>query len=384
MFLNEIKHKDYNLKDIKKLGKTRSNENLELLIKLFDEDFPVLLKREIVSSIGRHKDNDKIYDFLIENLQKNNQMEIVFQMFRTCLYKMSDSRFYNLKNIILKKFENEVLYKMDAFYSYKHSTSKFIKPEKFTNKPILLEGDNSITLQTIPSNTIQLIFTSPPYYNAREYSNYYSYKQYLDLLELSIKECVRVLEPGRFMIINVSPVISPRPGREFESTRYPIHFDIHNILINNGLTFSDEILWIKPEPSVPYRIGSFIKNRRALTYKPKNITESILVYRKFAPFLIQENLKYYSRDEKVDKTFEHTNCWNIAPASSKLHPAIFPDKLCENIIELYSFENDIVLDPYAGIGTFGKVALKLNRIPILCEMNSEYLKEIRKFIYSKK
>lgn len=59
----------------------------------------------------------------------------------------------------------------------------------------------------------------------------------------SLKACFRVLEEGRFIIINVSPVITKRAGREFESVRYPIHFDFHQILIDNGFYFV--IVWVK-------------------------------------------------------------------------------------------------------------------------------------------
>ncbi len=107
----------------------------------------------------------------------------------------------------------------------------------------------------------------------------------------SLKACFRVLEEGRFIIINVSPVITKRAGREFESVRYPIHFDFHQILIDNGFYFVDEILWIKPDFSVPNRIGGYLRNKKPLEYKPNCVSESLLVYRKKAPFLLDKNIK---------------------------------------------------------------------------------------------
>ena len=74
--------------------------------------------------------------------------------------------------------------------------------------------------------------------------------------------CNRVLEDGRFIIVNVSPVITRRPGREFESIRYLIHYDLHRVLTQTGYYFVDEILWVKPEPSVPDRVSGYRQTLR--------------------------------------------------------------------------------------------------------------------------
>jgi len=83
-----------------------------------------------------------------------------------------------------------------------------------------------------------------------------------------------------------------------------------------------------------------------------------------------------TREEKIFTS----NCWYIAPTYKKEHPAIFPDELCEKVLKYYSYPGDVVLDPFAGSGTFGKIALKNNRIPILCEKNVEYINYIKKNI----
>ena len=87
-----------------------------------------------------------------------------------------------------------------------------------------------------------------------------------------------------------------------------------------------------------------------------------------------------SANEK-DLEFDTSNCWHIIPKSNKLHPAVFPEELCRKILTYYSFKTDIVLDPFAGSGTFGKVALKMDRIPILCEINEKYCDIIRGMNY---
>ena len=307
-------------------------------------------------------------------------MEVIYQMYRTCLYNNEDIRFFELGEEIIKLYDNEVLYKMKYFYKYKKSIKvNNNKIKKQFNIPTLLKGNSRETLKKVKNGEVNLVFTSPPYYNAREYSDYTSYKVYLQEMKKIFKECHRILEIGRFLIINVSPVIIKRVGREFESIRYPIHFDYHRILQNIGFNFIDEILWIKPEYSVPNRIGGYLQTRMPLSYKPNCITESILVYRKQAPFLLDQNIKHYDRvitnyKDEIDKT----NCWYISPKSNKYHPAVFPEELCEKILKYYSFETDIVLDPFAGSGTFGKVAKHMNRIPLLCEINSDYIKLLEK------
>ncbi len=370
--------KNYTIEYIKELGSHRTEDNLNLLINLFKQDLPVEIKREIVSSIGRHYDNEKIIEFIEANVFENSIiMEYVYQMFRTCLYKSkSDERFKNLQFRILEFYKNEILNKMQEFYDYKQSDHR-INKNKVIN-PLLLIGDCEKTLLSLPDNCIQLAFTSPPYYNAKIYSDYHSYNEYLQKMKNVFIQCNRVIEDGRFLIVNVSPVITKRPGREFESIRYPIHFDFHKILDESGFYFIDEIIWIKPEPCVKNRIGGYEQTRKALSYKPNCITESILVYRKKCPFLLDKNINEYKVYDKFkDEAIDTTNCWYITPKSNKNHPAVFPEELCRRILKYYSFKGDTVLDPFAGSGTFGKVANAMGRIPVMCELDEDYVKLIK-------
>ncbi len=372
--------RSYSLEYIKSLGKNKSDENLLLLIDMFNEkDLKVEIKREIVSSIGRQNNLDIIYNFILKNaFEKFIAMEYVYQMFRTCLYKQSiDNRFEDLKEKIVEYYQNENLYKMQEYYDYRKKVykQKNIKIER----PLLLVGDSEKTLLKLPENSIQLAFTSPPYYNARIYSNYHSYNDYLEKMKKIFMQCHRVIEDGRFLIVNVSPVITKRPGREFESIRYPIHFDFHKILEEAGFYFIDEIIWIKPEPCVKNRIGGYQQTRKALSYKPNCISESIMVYRKKCSFLLDHNInKYDTYNKYLDEEIDTTNCWFINPKSDKAHPAVFPEELCRRILKYYSFEGDAVLDPFAGSGTFGKVANTMKRIPIMCEMDEDYIELILK------
>ena len=356
---------------IKTLGRERTVENLNRLIEMYDGDFPFAIKREIVSSIGRQYEYDKILSFIEKNVFTEIPMDFVYQMYRTTLYKSHIQGFEILKEKIEEYYHNEIIDRMKFFHD-----NKGAKPKRCTDKitkPTLLVGDSANTLKTLAKGSVDLIFTSPPYYNAREYSSYHSYQDYLDVMKGVLQSCHHVLSDGRFIVINVSPVITKRPGREFESIRYPIHFDYHKILSDVGFYFVDEIIWAKPEYSVPNRVGGYLQTRMPLSYKPNCITESVMVYRKDAPFLLDKNIAQYGKDaQKNDNDIDATNCWYINPKSSKNHPAVFPELLCKKILKYYSFEGDVVLDPFAGSGTLGRAAKMMKRVPLLCEKNKDY------------
>ncbi|MCM4594715.1 site-specific DNA-methyltransferase, partial [Escherichia coli] len=81
-------------------------------------------------------------------------------------------------------------------------------------------------MKKLPDESVNLVFTSPPYYNAKpEYSEYHTYDEYLSLLRSVIKECHRVLSEGRFFVINVSPVLIRRASRNEASKRIAVPFD---------------------------------------------------------------------------------------------------------------------------------------------------------------
>ena len=371
----------YSVEQIKAMGKNRTKENFSALIRLFFAAvLPLEIKREIVSSIGRYDYGDEIFDFISrEAFNANNPMEVIYQMFRTCLYKSKDDkRFDDLRQKIMLHYNNEVINKADTFYNFNRKPAGKTAVNKIL-KPMLLIGDTEQTLSVLPDNSVQLIFTSPPYYNAREYSDYSSYDVYLEKMKSILIALHRVLEDGRFIVINVSPVITKRRGREFESTRYPIHYDFHSILTASGFYFIDEIQWIKPEPSVPDRVSGYRQTRKPLSYKPNCITESIMVYRKNADFLLDKNMKRYKGYNRHEgEEIDTSSCWFIAPSRDKNHPAVFPEELVRRVLKYYSFEGDTVLDCFAGSGTTGKVAKSMNRLPVLCEINRDYVEAIDK------
>ena len=104
------------LLEVKDLGKNKSSENLSKLLKLYDVVSDIDIKREIVSSIGRQKEDEIIYRFIKENVFDCKCMDLVYQMYRTLLYKQSNDKFYKLKCDVEKFYDNEIIYKMKRYY----------------------------------------------------------------------------------------------------------------------------------------------------------------------------------------------------------------------------------------------------------------------------
>ncbi len=246
-------------------------------------------------------------------------------------------------------------------------------------------GDSEELLADTPNESIDLVFTSPPYFNARpEYSEYLSYEEYLLKIKKIIHQCHRVLNEGRFFVMNVSPVLLRRASRNEASKRIAVPFDFHRLFIEEDFEFIDDIHWVKPEGAgwATGRGRRFAADRNPLQYKPVPVTEYILVYRKKTDKLIDWHIRKHPdqktiEESKVKDGYEVTNLWKIHPAHNKNHPAVFPLELAEKVIQYYSFKNDVILDPFAGTGTTGKAAIKNSRRFVLFEKDENYMKLIK-------
>jgi DNA modification methylase len=252
-------------------------------------------------------------------------------------------------------------------------------------------GDCETILPELPAGSVDLIFTSPPYYNARpEYTDYLTYEEYLLKLRKVIQNSYRVLFEGRFFVINISPVLIRRTNRNEASKRIAVPFDVHKLFVEEGFDFIDDIIWQKPDGAgwATGRGRRFAADRKPLQYKPVPVTEYILVYRKQSDRLIDWNLRAHPHQRLVEESrlignYEKTNVWKIKPAHDKRHPAVFPIELAQRVISYYSFKNDVVLDPFAGIGTTAIAAIKLKRRFVMIEKNPEYVKYMKDDIKKK-
>jgi DNA modification methylase len=137
-----------------------------------------------------------------------------------------------------------------------------------------------------------------------------------------------------------------------------------------GFEFLEDIIWKKPNGSVPNRNGGFYRHRKPLAYKPNIVTEYVLVFKKPAPKILDH---YIENRSLVVDDYEKTNVWEILPETKSKHPAPFPLALAEKVIRYYSYEDDLVLDPFMGSGTTPLAAKMLNRNCLGFELHQEYV-----------
>jgi len=371
---------DVRLLAVKNIGKLADEQHLSLLAEISKNDQDTNVKREAISAIGRMR-SQKAKPFLMETL-KNKDPKIVCQAIRGLLVFKENEIEQTLKTLI--NHENEmvrnVIYK--TFFTEKNNNKKQAHVESYDYlKNIVVNADTIETMNLLEDESVHLTFTSPPYYNARDYSIYPSYKAYLEFLAEVFKETYRITKEGRFLIVNTSPIIIPRMSRSHSSKRYPIPFDIHPYLMDMGWEFIDDIVWLKPEASVKNRIGGFMQHRKPLGYKPNTVTEYLMVYRKSTEKLIDWNMREYDQktieESKVADGYETSNVWKIDPCFDKVHSAVFPAELCKRVIQYYSFKGDLVFDPFGGSGTMGKTAKSLERYFFMTEKDSTYFEYMK-------
>jgi len=378
--LTKHNNADVRLLAVKNIGKLVDEQHITLLFDISKNDKDTNVRREAISAIGRMR-SQKTKPFLIEILQDEDP-KIVCQAIRGLLVFKEQEIEQKLKTLINHENEmvRDIIYK--EFFTTKKTNQKQAHTESYDYlKNLIVNADTIETMKLLEDESVHLTFTSPPYYNARDYSIYPSYKAYLEFLADVFKEIHRITKEGRFLIVNTSPVIMPRISRSHSSKRYPIPFDIHPYLMNLGWEFIDDIVWLKPEASVKNRIGGFMQHRKPLAYKPNTVTEYLMVYRKNTEKLLDWNIREYDQkiveESKVTDGYETSNVWKIDPCFDKVHSAVFPTELCKRIIQYYSFKGDLVFDPFGGSGTVGKVAKSLDRYFFMTEKDEIYFEYMK-------
>ncbi len=384
-FLYELldhNHAQVRLNAVKNIGKLNRKSDAKRLFDLYKRETNTNVRREIVSSIGRQrKSGNKRYLYIFLG---DTDPKIICQAIRGLLV-FEDDKDVEKRLCPLVNHENEmvrtVIYKK---YFAKEKKNENTIPHAETHdflKNVVVNADVLKALKYVSDESVHLTFTSPPYYNARDYSIYPSYLAYLKFLEKVFIQTHRITKEGRFLIVNTSPIIIPRVSRSHSSKRYGIPFDLHPYLVKNGWEFIDDIVWLKPEASVKNRVGGFMQHRKPLAYKPNPITEYLMVYRKSTEKLLDWNIRSYEsktiKESKVADGYETTNVWKIDPSFDKIHSAIFPVELCKRVIQYYSYKGDLVFDPFAGSGTMGKTAKMLGRFFFLTEQDPKYFEYMK-------
>ena len=215
-------------------------------------------------------------------------------------------------------------------------------------------ADSETFLQTLPDNCVDLIFTSPPYNFGLDYDSGQDdkfWKIYFEKLFKIFDECIRVLKHGGRIIVNVQPLFSDY---------IPSHHVIGNHFMRKKMIWRGEILWEKNNYNCKYTAwGSW-----------KSPGSPYLKYTwEFLEIFCKGQLKKEGKTEDADITAEEFKKWifakwSIAPERGMKkwgHPAMFPEKLVERVLKLFCFKNDLVLDPFNGVGTTTAVAKKLGR-----------------------
>jgi DNA modification methylase len=340
-----------------------------------------------VINFGLPEIDDRYHFWRVPLLSKQNEKigEIVIDAISTLINEKKtttkevlESRLLGRKNILSKEEVSKI---------NNRNKSDFPKISNLRNTVGF--GDSEDLLKDTPNESVDLVFTSPPYYNARpEYADYLGYEEYLLKMRKIIHECHRVLNEGRFFVINISPILIRRSNRNEASKRIAVPFDFHRIFIEEGFEFIDDIHWVKPEGAgwATGRGRRFAADRNPLQYKSVPVTEYILVYRKKTDKLIDWHIRKHPdqslvQASKIDDGYETTNIWKIHPSYHPKHPAVFPVELAEKVIRYYSFIKDVVMDPFAGSGTVGRASVKLDRRFVLYEQDVEYMKIIQEEIH---
>jgi len=367
---------------VKNLGKVADQKWLALLLATAKNDNDSMVRRESVSSIGRMRTPQAI-PLLIE-LLNDKDPKVVLQAIRglivfkdrlnvrDALTQLSSHPNEMIQSVIRREFSKNGEY---AQPEQPHPVS----PDFM--RDVVVHGDVRDILKYAADESVHLTFTSPPYYNARDYSIYASYNDYLDFLTDVFKSVHRVTKEGRFLIVNTSPVIIPRVSRMHSSKRYPIPFDLHCRLVQNGWEFVDDIVWLKPESSAKNRNAGFLQHRKPLAYKPNAVTEYLMVYRKQTDKLLDWNMRQYDWDtieaSRIKGDYETSNVWKIDPTFDRVHTAVFPIELCDRVIRFFSYKGDLVFDPFAGSGTLGRAAKGLGRFFFLAEQEEAYIERMK-------
>lgn len=244
-------------------------------------------------------------------------------------------------------------------------------------------GD-SRNMAEIKDRSIQLIVTSPPYFNVKDYGvvnvgSINEYEAYLLAMRQIFNECYRVLEDGRYICVNISDIISG-------DKKYPIPCHFIGILQKSGFEYREDILWKKPSGlGSSKRFGTFIKHPYPMYYYPNNIFEHILIFRK-GKFDFKKVSNEEKKASKVDLDYARTHwgsdIWEMVPETKNqhtrgTHPAMFPIQLPEALIRLYTYEGETCLDPFLGSGTSLRAARNLGRNSIGYEINPAYLDVIK-------
>lgn len=226
-----------------------------------------------------------------------------------------------------------------------------------------IHQESSEDMHKIPSNSVGLAFTSPPYNVGKDYDENMGREEYLALISSVAKEVYRVLVPGGRYVVNIAN-LGRKPYIPLHSYFYEIHSELNFLPMG-------EIIWQKGKgANGSCAWGSW---RSAKAPRLRDIHEYLLVFTKETFARPDKGESDVGRDEFMEATL---SIWDIPPESAKRvgHPAPFPVALAERVIRLYSYVGDVILDPFMGSGTTCVAARKLSRHYVGYDISEDYCK----------
>ena len=253
-------------------------------------------------------------------------------------------------------------------------------------------------MRELPDESVSLIITSPPYFNVKDYSldgrqtvsrgdkqkgqigDIPEYDDYLKAMLRVWRECERVLKPNGKLIINtpLMPMLKKNLNTHYNRHIFNIDSDIqHTITRKTDLFLLDLYVWNRTNPSKKLMFGSY---PFPPNFYAQNTIEFITVYVKDGkPIRPTKENKEASRLTQKEWVEYTKQVWNIpvpnkGDAAFGEHSAIMPEEIVRRCVRLYSFVDDIVLDPFAGSGTTLKVAKELKRNYVGYEISPTYAK----------
>lgn len=252
---------------------------------------------------------------------------------------------------------------------------------KTTHK--IITGDCR-NMREVKDNSIDLIITSPPYWQLKDYGTPgelgfgHTYEEYINHLNLVWQECYRVLDGGCRLCIN----IGDQYARSVYYGRYkiiPIRTEIIKFCETIGFDYMGAIIWQKMATTHTSGgaviMGSFPYPRNGIV---KLDYEFILLFKKSGKSTkkIPKEIKDKSKMTKEEWNTYFSGHWNFPGCKQTKHLAMFPEELPRRLIKMFSFVGDTVLDPFLGSGTTSAAAIELDRNSVGYEINKEYIEVI--------